>query len=590
MKVTTASRSFILCMLILAFVTGGRVQSVIPAEPAFLTWVENPMIQVRPNTPPQSKRSIEISAARNETEPFQVVVTARSQKLEGVRASVSSLVDEQGHQVDKSAVSIFREHFIYVRNPSPFSTASPDWWPDALVPFVNPLNGKPVPGMHVEVNESEGRAYRRLAGARFAGSPFDVWPGQNQPLWVEVAVPTSAVPGVYHGQMTITVPNQGESSLEIQLTIWDFVLPDGAPLQTHFGRLDSIASKHGVIPGSQEHSTLYEQYTQAMAAHRIDPPVPDSLLPPLKPDGAIDWKKNHDALKRFVEAYHLRSFQIPRFPFANSLTGNRKYALRYLQSYYEYLKSQGWEKGAYYFPVDEPNSRETYQQVRAQAQLAHEANPSIRVLCTEQPYPQDASWGTLRGAVDIWCPLFPFFDEESALSEQHAGRDFWTYTALCQKAPVFHPQFSKTGGFPSLFWQIDFPTLNYRLPLWVNRRYGIKGLLYWSTVHWNTPDRDVWTDPAFRNGYNGEGYLFYPGREAGITGPVASIRLKALREGMEDYAYFSLLEKLGDTAFLDRVVSKIGSSWWNWDSDPEHLYQARAEIAERIMELQNGRK
>jgi hypothetical protein len=54
---------------------------------------------------------------------------------------------------------------------------------------------------------------------------------------------------------------------------------------------------------------------------------------------------------------------------------------------------------------------------------------------------------------------------------------------------------------------------------------------------------------------------------------------------MEDYAYFALLENLGDTAFLNRVVSKIGASWWNWDPDPDHLYQARAEIASRIVQL-----
>ena len=43
--------------------------------------------------------------------------------------------------------------------------------------------------------------------------------------------------------------------------------------------------------------------------------------------------------------------------------------------------------------------------------------------------------------------------------------------------------------------------------------------------------------------YNGEGMLFYPGEDAGIDGPIASIRLKNLRDGMEDYEYFTLLEK-----------------------------------------------
>jgi hypothetical protein len=196
-------------------------------------------------------------------------------------------------------------------------------------------------------------------------------------------------------------------------------------------------------------------------------------------------------------------------------------------------------------------------------------------------------WG-LRDAVDIWCPLFAFFDEASAKAARERGSDIWTYTALCQKAPPYHPQFAQVSGQPTLFWQIDFPAMNYRISLWTMWRYGIKGLLYWSTVYWGGPERDVWTDPGFRNRYNGDGFLFYPGIEAGIQGPVTSIRLKVLREGLEDYAYFTLLEKLGDKAFSSEEVSKIGSSWWKWDDAPEHLYQVRAALAGRIMEKQQS--
>ncbi|PYV36875.1 MAG: hypothetical protein DMG06_29570, partial [Acidobacteria bacterium] len=103
-----------------------------------------------------------------------------------------------------------------------------------------------------------------------------------------------------------------------------------------------------------------------------------------------------------------------------------------------------------------------------------------------------------------------------------------------------------------------------------------------------SPERDVWTDPAFRNRYNGDGFLFYPGTEAGIQGPVTSIRLKVLREGLEDYAYFVLLDKLGDQTYLDQEVSRLATSWWKCDDNPEHLYQVRAALAKRIMEKQSS--
>jgi hypothetical protein len=560
-------------------------QELAQLEPPYQIWVENPMVRVRPVSPPKSSQLVEIAAARNEVEPFQVVVTAKTQKLEEVTASVSDLTDGRGHRIPRTTITLYREQYVYVRNPSPSSTEPPGWWPDPLVPFLNPVDGKPLHPMQIDVDENEGNIRRNLKGARFPGAPFDVWPGQNQPIWGEVSVPRDAYPGTYRGLFTVSVPKFGEARVEITLVVWDFVLPDGAPLATHFGGLNSIAVKLHAPPGSASFQRLFDRYATAMSDHRIDPPIPDSLYPPLKPDGSIDSKKTHDELKRYIETHHLHSIQIPQYPYADPLKSNRRFALRYLQSYYDYLKANGWEKGAYYFPVDEPNTKEAYQRVRSYAQLAHEANPKIRVLCTEQTYPQDKSWGDLRGFVNIWCPLFGYYDEESADLLRREENEVWTYTALCQKAAPFHPDFPRVGGLPTLFWQIDFPVLNYRLPLWIIWHYGIKGLLYWSTVEWGNPERDVWTDPAFRNRYNGEGCLFYPGNEAGISSPVPSLRLKVLREGMEDYAYFTLLARLGGQSYLDHVILKISSSWWKWDPEADHLYQVRAEIANQILEL-----
>jgi hypothetical protein len=569
--------------------SGGHSSRAQRPEAEFRVWVESPMIRVQPETQPNQKDTIEIAAARNEVEPFQVIVSALSRKLEGVTASISNLEDGKGNKIDHSQITLYREQYVYVRNPSPYSTEPPGWWPDALVPFANPIDGRPVPPMQFTREEVGGKVVHQLTGARFIGSPFDVWPGKNQPLWIDVSIPREAAPGSYTGQLTVTIPALGETHLPVNLTIWNFTLPDGSPVATHFGSLDGIAERHGVNRASNEFTDLQDRYAKAMAEHRIEPPIPESLRPPLKSDGSVDWKKTHEALKRYITSYNIRSIQIPTLRFPDPTRSNRRYVIRYLQSYYDYLRSQGWDKGAYYYPLDEPNSKEAYDQLRGYAQLVHEASPKIRLLCTEQPYPQDPAWGDLRDAVDIWCPLFAFFDEESAKAVRERGSDIWTYTALCQKAPPYHPQFAQVSGQPTLFWQIDFPALNYRIPLWIMWRYGIKGLLYWSTVYWGSPERDVWTDPGFRNRYNGDGFFFYPGTEAGIQGPVTSIRLKVLREGLEDYAYFTLLEKLGDQTFLSQEVPKIGSSWWKWDDNPEHVYEARAVLANRIMEKQGSR-
>src|SRR5437867_11512653 len=77
--------------------------------------------------------SIEIRAARNEFEAFQVVVTARS-PLSAVTVVAPTLtLDGSSATIPASEIRLYREQNIY------FSSASnPEggqgWWPDALVP------------------------------------------------------------------------------------------------------------------------------------------------------------------------------------------------------------------------------------------------------------------------------------------------------------------------------------------------------------------------------------------------------------------------------------------------------------------------
>src|SRR5881394_701642 len=94
---------------------------------------------------------------------------------------------------------------------------------------------------------------------------------------------------------------------------------------------------------------------------------------------------------------------------------------KYLQTMWAYLKESGWEKLAYVFITDDPNDQKTYDEIRKLAKLVHDAAPGLKVLCTEQPAPQDPSWGTLVGSVDIWVPLWPMFDEKSVAERQKAG-------------------------------------------------------------------------------------------------------------------------------------------------------------------------
>ena len=201
---------------------------------------------------------------------------------------------------------------------------------------------------------------------------------------------------------------------------------------------------------------------------------------------------------------------------------------------------------------------------------------ALKVLVVEQTLTQDPAWGDLNGAIDIWCPLFCLHDEPTAAKRRALGEMIWTYTALCQ------------GGPKSPWWQTDFPLLNYRVPSWIAWRYRMTGLLYWGGLSfWDHVD-DPWTDPKTYNLrkqepkgplFNGEGSLVYPAFEVGYAGIAPSLRLKALRDSIEDYEYLAMLQRLGRAAEADKIVLPLADSFFHWNPKPRAYDDARAKLA-----------
>ena len=185
----------------------------------------------------------------------------------------------------------------------------------------------------------------------------------------------------------------------------------------------------------------------------------------------------------------------------------------------------------------------------------------------------DSAWGDLYGAVDIWCPLFSLHRQDSAAQRQVLGEMVWTYTALCQ-------------GEPTPWWHTDYPLLNYRVPAWIAWRYKMKGLLYWGGMSYWREVEDPWTQADTYHDklvLNGEGSIVYPARAVGYDGIVSSLRLKALRDAIEDYEYLSILEQLGKREEAEKVVLPLTQSWFVWEKDPAAYETARFRLAGLII-------
>jgi hypothetical protein len=517
-----------------------------------------------------------VSCARGETESFQVVVTALDGSLQQCNASLSPLKNAAGDAIPGDGILLYREVFIPVRHSAPRATCAPGWIPDPLVPFKNPYTGEPI-------REPRWKG-DGLEGARFGAAGFDVWEGQHQAIWVDVSVPAETPSGEYAGVLTVRAEDVALAEIPVRVLVWDFTLPPGPTHENHFGGFHSVADYGGLDAGSEAFAPIEERYIALMAAHRINPPMPARLRPSIAEDGAAVFDADFDQrMTAFVARYHVTNIDVPRAPFADVLGQDREKAKRYYGSWQEYLRGKGWLERAYLYMLDEPNESQTYELVRQLGAMVHDGAPDLRRLVVEQPYTQDPAWGTLDDAIDIWCPLFGFVHEASIQRVLAEGDEVWSYSALVQKAPPYHPEYETVKDDNPPFWEIDFPVTSYRIAPWLNRRYAISGLLYWSTVYWGSPDRNPWEDPGFRVRWNGDGALFYPGGDVGVEGPIASIRLKNLRDGMEDYEYFALLEQRGGKDAVEAIVREAVPAWGTWDQDPYRLLELRRRLAEAIL-------
>jgi hypothetical protein len=158
---------------------------------------------------------------------------------------------------------------------------------------------------------------------------------------------------------------------------------------------------------------------------------------------------------------------------------------------------------------------------------------------------KDSSFGTspttsyLRSAVDIWVPLTSGFQQEEANTLRAEGKDMWWYTCI-------------TPTYPYLNFFIEFPAIGPRLLMGLMAyKYQTGGFLYYNIANWPLAfQHGPITSGPYTNwvpetvfGSNGDGSLCC----AGPDGPIPTIRMENIRDGLEDYEYLKLLGNLVTT-------------------------------------------
>lgn len=523
-----------------------------------------------------------VSAARNEWVSFQILLRADS-LVTSIDLQAGDLRGAGQFVLRAVDARLYRQHQGRLKTGTYRNDSfKPDWYPDALIPFTHPLTGGRLDGVLKAV-------------------PFSLPPNETHGFWVDLHIPEAASPGTYRGVYRLTGSGGAAVAMEIpvSLTVWDFALPQTPTLATEFGtpRLREYYRQRKE-PEPSDWEAVESQCAALLSEHRLNAVPPGGMLiPKLQPDGSFQIPSQQvQRLREFVDRYHVNALQIPHPSNAVKDPEAEQEKLRaWLTAFDRAARELARPSLVFYtYLKDEPNTLEDYRYVQRWGRAVREARTVVKVLVVEQPWTErgiggaDSAWGDLYGAVDIWCPLFSLHCPESAAKRQALGESIWTYTALCQ-------------GKPTPWWHIDFPLLNYRVPAWMAWRDGMKGLLYWGGLSYWRQTEDPWAQPPYYTGngqpqqgakgivFQGEGSLVYPARVVGYDGVVPTIRLKALRDGIEDYEYLAVLERSGKASAAREIVRSLTKSFFQWEKNPAAYEEARARFAGLITGVTSSR-
>ncbi|RKI54556.1 DUF4091 domain-containing protein [Corallococcus sp. AB049A] len=525
--------------------------------------VVSPLVKVRPDATPKGAKEARLSAARGECEGTQLVlpqgvtrVTMQPLALKGPGAPLT--------------VDAWREVYIDVKTPSN-GEGKPGPWPDALVPLSAPGN-----------------------------------PRHPTVVYVEVCVPAKQAPGTYTGSLTASVDGKELPAVPFSVEVQPFEIPATSSLPNSFGvSLYSIAKGHGIAADSAEAKALLREYGKALLEHRVSAHGMGMDPPPVKfQDGRalLDWTAYDAEMGPFLDGSALPSGA--RFT-TTDVRDNRKASTdaeksAYYRAFQKHFEDKGWKAQLFFYAKDEPKPAD-FPLVKAQAKRVRDAGGSIPVLVTTALNP------ALQGSVDILTPIINCFypregpqtchhvaDAATARSKLPSSAKVWWYQSCMAHGCTGGPPPDKTLDKAYSDWasyMVDHPApLNRAMgPLAFGS--GVDGELYFDTVFAYNTKKDVWAD-LFEFGGNGDGTLFYPGTPAKLGGtehqPVVSLRLKHIRDGLEDYEYLRLLTSLGDGAFAKTAAKRLAKSGYEISRDPAEWEAVRREITQHIVKRQSA--
>ena len=490
-------------------------------ERPYTAWAAPPVAQVfQDGTPPETPAiRVELTAARNEPEGFQIVVRP-SADMTNVSLNASALVSADGrHVIPAESVSWHPVKYCHIDKNSKATPAdelvrrAPADFPDEL--------GEP--------------------------GPTDLEAGRTQPFYVLLHTPVDATPGTYSGRVYLRTAH-GDDSFEITLRVLPFSLPEAPRLHVVvWNNRNLVRDALGVAPNTADEERVLRMLMRTTRAHHQTAWMMSWHGVPLYQwaDGTLeaDWSAFDREFRTAMElgvgqricfghiggrgpgGWTAPTFVLRDKAAIDRSTGQSRVVTleQWLPLLQRHLVERGWLDRSLQHVADEPIDVNVGAW-REQSRRVHAAAPKLRRI--DAIHVVD-----LRGDLEVFVPQLNYFDQARGafLEYQRKGEaEIWFYTAWV-------PQ----GRYPNRM--IDSAAIKPRVLHWLNYLYDTKGYLHWALNAWQC---------ALGHFSPGDEWITWKNATRGLN---SSIRYEAMRDGLEDVQYLFLLEDA-----QRRVAEKLG--------------------------------
>ena len=481
------------------------------------------------------------------------------------------------------------------------------------------ITGKQLPAQNIEwnfvgsvpltknaKNQPEG-AVTRLAPAMFpdylmAERSIDVPKGNYQSIWLTINIPQNAEAGTYTGQVTVK-SSKGEQSLPIELTIYPLTLPTDRHLKiVEWFSTHGFEQYHGIKDEySEEWFAMLKKYADNMVAHRqntfrvslgainihklengeftFDFSMFDKIANVFWNTGKMDYIETTTLCKFGEGGWESNEILLRDIEVVNDKTGEvtdlpGKEVVPYLLPALEnHLRRKGWLDKTLFHIKDEPSTHNAiaYKEMSA---YFHKLAPELRRI--------DAIEASLViDEMEVAVPKLDYFDlwNDAYKKWQRKGGEQWFYTV---------------GVFQGSYYPnktIDMPLMDSRILHWLNYKYDAVGYLHWGWNRWKDEDPYKFPGPNIGDGWN-----VYPVK----NGVLNSLRWEEMRNGIQDYEYFWMLENkitnlkdsLGNSfSWIDpkqrskEIAGRVVISLLKHTNDSQTLYEAKKEVIKELLDF-----